>query len=113
MLIITHTQMAQLNAAFNARYEAQTVKYLQAKYADWAATQNEEQIAAFVSEGVRKAARFGIADSADVTSFLEYCVRYGKEFWKDAAHQWAADILLIRNISGPIKMARMRASHPL
>jgi hypothetical protein len=112
MLVISNKQFGRLNELYNERYEETTARYLAEKYQDWAA-QPGNDINSFVSKGVKKAERFNITDSSDITAFLEYTIQLGPDFEEKEEHKWAAEILKIRNLSGPEKIGRMLDVRPL
>ncbi len=112
-MVISAQQMAKLNAAFNQQYEAGAARHLTGKYADWVDGMQPEEVMAFVSTGVQKAAQLDVRACKDVTAFLEYAILLGNDFWKGDAHEWVTDIFNIRNITGAEKMSRMATAHPI
>ena len=66
-----------------------------------------------IEKGIEKAADYNIIERADVRFFLEYMIALGSDFETSPSHEWVADIVGIRNLSGSEKIKRMLHTYPL
>ncbi len=64
-----------------------------------------------VWHGIERASRYGIVLGEDAARFVEYAVRYGRDFDRDPALPWVISTLANPGLEGSEKMRRLEAQH--
>ena len=105
MLRIRHEQMRALGEALRRDFERRMMAYLRGNFGAHAAERSDEQMLAFIREGISNAERYAIRAEGDVSRFIEYALVYGSDF--DTRLKWVENVLRTDGINGTQKMDRI------
>lgn len=92
-MIVRPDQMKVFAQASWKRFDENAAAYLRAHYGKNTVTQDAAVLSAFIDQGVRRAAVFGISREVDVIRFLEVLLVTGTDFENSARYRWVADYL--------------------
>ncbi len=107
MLVISSKQMMELSEALEGRFVRQCNAMLRADYPEFSASKSEEDLSAFVRNGIKSARKYKIKDRDDVRNFLRYQSAFGSDFEEQERFVSLKKVLLTRNFSGSEKISRM------
>jgi hypothetical protein len=113
MMTITMRQMDSLALQMRINFEKNTINFLKQKYPLFVLDKSEEQMLAFIREGIDKAESYKVNKRKDVSHFIEYMICLGRNFEQEPSHAWAQKILSIRNLAGEEKIRRMMKKKPI
>jgi hypothetical protein len=105
--------MDSLALQMRINYEKNTLIYLKQKYPLFADGKSEEQMLAFIRDGIDKAESYNVNKRKDVSKFIEYMVMLGRNFDQEPSNAWALKILNIRNLTGDEKIRRLIKKKPI
>ncbi|MDP9042100.1 MAG: hypothetical protein M3N30_08960 [Bacteroidota bacterium] len=113
MMTITTRQMDSLAMQMRINFEKNTIFFLQKKYPGFALGKTDEQLVAFIREGIDNAESYNINRRRDVSKYIEYMITLGSHFEQEHSYAWAKKILSIRNLAGEEKIRRLMKKKPI
>lgn len=90
-MIVRSAQVDSLSAGMRDQQARRLAAHLRKQYPEKLATVSEDALTAMVSEGIGKAAAYGVRLEFDVRRYAEYMVEFSRDF--DVRADWAAQIL--------------------
>lgn len=107
MVMIRREQMEVLSKYMFEQFEDRMVAHLRATFADKIKDTPDETLRAFIRIGVDKAEKYGVLVEIDIMQFLEFMMKWGRDFDLDPARDQAQKILRDQNLDGHVKMDQL------
>jgi hypothetical protein len=106
-VIIRQEQMEALSKYRLKQFEDRMVAHLRATFADKVKDTPDEALRAFIRIGVDKAEKYGVLVEIDIMQFIEFMMKWGRDFDLDPARDQAQKILTNPNLDGHVKMDQL------
>ena len=90
-----------------AKCETKLLEHLQAAFPEWAATQGESRLRAFIRVGIERANHNGFRTERDVARYLNLMHALGPNFDTSRNQAWARDILDKTTLSTAERLDRL------
>ncbi len=107
MFVVTNEQMKILASEMARSFAKRMAGYLREYFPPQTKELSDAEMGKLVDRGVAQAARYGVVDEEDVQHYLEYMMRFGRNFDQDPALDWAGSILRAKDVDGARKMRRI------
>ncbi len=107
MFVIRREQMKILSDYMTREFQKTMATHLRKKYPVQTLSLNDAELLKWISDATAKAGSYGIVSEEDVGAYLEYSMRFGKQFTEDPNYAWAGAILRQADIDGSRKMRRL------
>ncbi len=107
MLIIRKEQMEALSREMFKLFETRMVLHLQATFPEKTRDVPQEALRALVRIGADKAEKYGVVVEIDVMQFIEFMMKWGRDFDLDPAREQVQKILSNTAFNGHVKMDQL------
>jgi len=104
MLIIRKEQVGAFNKAMLERFENLMVDHLAMYFPDQCEKMGEESVREAILYGMERAKTYGIIIEQDISMYLNLMFTFGRDFDKDSALTWMAEILNNENLGASSRM---------
>jgi hypothetical protein len=107
MVMIRQEQMEVLSKSKFKQFEDRMVTHLHLTFPDMTKDISDEGLRAFIRIGVDKAEKYGVLVEIDIMQFVEFMMKWGRDFDLDPSRSQAQQILKNQNLDGHAKMDQL------
>ncbi|HMB92562.1 MAG TPA: hypothetical protein VKP65_17035 [Rhodothermales bacterium] len=109
MLVIRQEQWEAMRGAQREAFYGDLLRKMRTQHPEWCAEESDEATLDLIMWAAAKARTYGLFMAADVTRFVQFVMRYGRDFETHPQMVWARAILNDPDLIGPDKLACIEA----
>ncbi len=107
MFVIRKEQMKVLSEYIAKAFHDRMARHLRKVFPDKTAKLSDAELRKVIEDAIPLAENYGVVKEDDVEKFLEYTMRFGKNFAEQPSYAWAGSILRPNDVDGSRKMRRI------